>query len=103
MNWLTTLWEFVKNHSSVTHTESRTGTKIAWAWLVFSGVLITWLLVGVPILSIQFPQLLKYAEYTSNIILALTGSASIVYGVNETRKTIENSKETTKITETNGK
>lgn len=95
--------ELIKSYVPIVNSEARNGTKIAWAWLVFSGILIVWLLVGLPILSIFYPQLLKYAEYTSNIILALTGSASVIYTANETRKTIENSKEVTKITEINGK
>ncbi len=103
MSWITKVIGLVQNYVPIVNSEARIGTKIAWAWLVFSAILILWLLVGLPILSIQYPQLLKYAEYTSNIILALTGSASVIYTANETRKTIENTKEVTKIIETNGK
>lgn len=92
MKIVETFWRVVTNYKPLVHSEARIGTKIAWVWLVFSGILIVWLLVGIPLLSIYYPQLLKYAEYTSNIIIALVGGASVVYTANETRKTFENSK-----------
>lgn len=92
MNFINKIISLIKLYNPIVHKQARVGTRIAWTWLVFSGILITWLLVGIPLLSIYYPQLLKYAEYTSNIIVALIGGASIVYTANETRKTFENSK-----------
>lgn len=94
MSILKTLLSVVKNYNPIVSSEARIGTKIAWTWLVFSGILITWLLVGLPILAIYYPPLLKYAEYTSNIIIALIGGASVVYSTNEARKTVEFTKST---------
>jgi predicted metal-binding membrane protein len=103
MSILKSIISIAKNYSPIVHQNARVGTKIAWTWLVFSGILITWLLVGVPILAVFYPQLMQYAQYTSNIIIALIGGASVVYTTNETRKTVEFKKSTTVSNETDDK
>lgn len=94
MNIFSKIWNYVgelkSNYISVSHDGMRTGTKIAINWLVFSGILIVWLLVGIPWLSIFYPQLVQYAPNLSNIIIALIGGASVVFSTSETRKTVEN-------------
>lgn len=70
----------------------RTGTKIAVTWLVFSGILIVWLVIGVPVLTIFYPVLSVYAANISSIIIALIGGASVVFSTSEIRKTVENVK-----------
>lgn len=70
--------------------EVRTGSKISVCWLVFSGVLILWLLVGVIILSIFYTPLTQIFPHLASIVTALIGGGAIVYTTSETRKTIEN-------------
>lgn len=68
----------------------RTGSKISLCWIVFSGVLILWLLIGVVILSIFYPILAEIFPHLAGIVTALIGGGAIVFGTSETRKTIEN-------------
>jgi len=76
----------------VASTATRTGTKLTICWLVFCGLLMAWMIVGVPLLSIWYPQLVTFFTNISTIITALVASCSVVFAANEARKTIENTK-----------
>jgi hypothetical protein len=78
------------SYKPVLHDNVRVGTKIAVNWLVFSGILIVWLVVGIPWLTIFYPSLGVYAPNISSIIIALIGGASVTFSTTEIRKTIEN-------------
>lgn len=72
--------------------EVRTGTKIAVYVVCFNCLIISWLLVGIPILTIYYPVLSVYAQHLSSIIVALIGGVTAVHSVTEVRKTVENIK-----------
>lgn len=74
----------------VASTATRTGTKLTICWLIFCGILMAWMIIGVPILSIWYPQLANFFTNISTIITSLVASCSVVFAANETRKTFEN-------------
>lgn len=104
MNIFSKIWSYVSdlksNYVSVSHDGMRTGTKIAINWLVFSGILIVWLVVGLPWLTIFYPQLAQYAPHLSSIIIALIGGASVAFSTSEARKTVENINSVQRVTTT---
>jgi len=52
--------------------KTRTRTKILIITFLWIGLLITFLVVGLPLLSLKFPQLIPYRENISAIIISLT-------------------------------
>ena len=82
--------------SSLQIAHIRTGTKITIYWLVFSGILIAWLTIGIPILSIFYPHMVPMATNISSIITALVGGSAVAFATSETRKTVENVTTTSK-------
>jgi hypothetical protein len=91
-NILKSIWNKKPSYRRTLGLNIRNGTKVAVNWLVFSGILIVWLLVGIPTLSIFHPNLTEYAPYLDKVIIALIGGASIAYSTSEIRKTVENIK-----------
>lgn len=80
-------------YSNIMPPDARLGTKVAICLVVFNCLLILWLLVGIPWLTIFYPVLGQYyAAYLDKIIIALIGGATATYTTNEVRKTIENVK-----------
>jgi len=92
MNLFSTVKNFFSSYERTVNKGARTGTKVAVNWLVFSGILIVWLLVGLPWLTIFYPTLIGYAPHISSIIIALIGGATVAYSTCEIRKTVENIK-----------
>jgi hypothetical protein len=89
MKWLDTTKMWLGKFSAA---KIRTGTKISICWLVFSALLILWLLVGIPLLSIFYPHITQFAPHLSAIIAALIGGSAATFTTTEVRKTVENIK-----------
>ena len=89
---LKTIWTTGKNIVTgfMGDKEVRTGSKISMCWLIFSGILILWLLVGVVILSVFYTPLTQIFPHLASIVTALIGGGAVVFTTSETRKTIEN-------------
>lgn len=98
---ISTLKEVWSKKYSILPQDIRLGTKIAICLVVFNCILIVWLLVGIPLLTIYYPGLNVYAANLANIIIALIGGATATYTTSEVRKTIENTKTVTRETDEN--
>lgn len=63
--------------------KTRTRTKIIVIALIWIGLLITFLVIGLPLLSMKYPQLVPYRENISTIIVSLTmgGAGMFVFHV----------------------
>lgn len=70
----------------------RNGSKVAICWLVFSAILIVWLLIGIPMISIFYPHITSFFPHLDKVIIALIGGGSVIFSTVEIRKTIENTK-----------
>jgi hypothetical protein len=70
----------------------RTGTKVMLIALIWIGALITFLTVGLPLLTIKWPHLLPYRENISVIVISLTSGGAGMFIMNEIRKAFENTK-----------
>lgn len=70
----------------------RTGTRITIIALIWIALLVTFLVIGLPLLTIKFPHLLPYRENISVIIISLTTGGAGMFMINEIRKTFENIK-----------
>lgn len=89
---LQVLRNIASNYRGIIPSDARTGTKIAFFWIIFCAILIVWLTVGIPWLTIFYPVLANYAPNLGGIITALIGGATLTFSTTEARKTIENVK-----------
>jgi len=66
----------------------RTGTKVMILWLIFTGMILIWLLVIAPFIPIV-ARFVSHFDLPA-VIGALLGSSGLLGGVVEIRKAIEN-------------
>lgn len=68
----------------------RTGTKVMIALVIWLGLIITFLVIGIPLLSIKFAVLTQWKDSTDKLITALTGGQIGAFLISEGRKLWEN-------------
>lgn len=68
----------------------RTGTKVMIALVIWLGLIITFLVVGIPLLSIKYKVLTQWKDSTDKLITALTGGQIGAFLISEGRKLWEN-------------
>ena len=68
----------------------RTGTKVEIGAVVWTAGIITFWTVILPLLCIDYPELLVFRENIKDVIYTLTGGGGAVVVVVELRKTFEN-------------
>lgn len=72
--------------------KTRTRTKIVIIALLWIGILITFLVVGLPLLGLKYKQLIAYRENISAIIIALTTGGAGMFVINAISIAKENTK-----------
>jgi len=71
--------------------KARTGTKIEVCALIWVAGLLTFWTVIIPLLCIEYPQLIPFRENIKDVVYTLTGGGGAVVLIVEARKMVENS------------